>query len=323
MKDISNLTELIRTLLYDVVGLLIPGVFLLTLLLLLAGYWVDPAAPCELIRAVPRQPKTTLGAALLLAYGLGYLIESVWVMHSSLLLGLGHRLIHKEKMIDPHADRWPRIFGAANVATSLARVSLEDRPFYRHTRQIIGARAKFENPEELTFTNVSALAHSFAGPQADLARQFRYKGDLCGAISTMSLLAALGIVPLLVLKGRYPWYWCSVPTLLLLWIAFLGLPLFLKPVGFQKKMVLRARYVLPFILVAVMLFLASSMHHWNVVLTLPMLVAAWFFMLWRAYFYLNLGGTIHFGIALSAIVSESESLTNRPQTSGPRSAEGE
>jgi hypothetical protein len=328
MREISNFTELVRTIFYDVVGLLIPGLFFLTLLLLLVGYCSKAEAPFELIKAMPWQPKATLGAALVVAYVLGHLIESVWFMHSYLLLELGRRLLGRPEP-EEWPEKWPSIFQRGNVATPLAREGFEKRLFYLHAREVIGRRAGFVKPDDLDFPDVGSLAHSFAGAQADLARQFRYRGDLCGAISTMALLAALGLGPLLVLRGRYPWYWCLVPALLALWVVVLALPTFPKlfsrdsqlppqPNANKKTapdvvaragrgrraLVLARRVVLPLILMAVPVFLAWRTHGWLFVWALPSLLMVWLFMLWRAYFYLNLGGRVHFGIALAAITGQ-------------------
>lgn len=300
MKEVSNFTELVRTILYDVVGLLIPGLFFLALLLVLVSCWKGNP-PFQLIEKAANQSKITLEAGLLAAYGLGYFIESLWVLHSSFLLGLGQRLLGRQE-----PKKWPSIFGGANVATQLAKEGYESMPFYMHVRHMLGERAGFPNPDELGFTDVGSLSHSFAGAEADLARQFRFRGDLCGTISTMSLLVAVGMIPVLVLTNYYPWYWCLLPALLLLWIVVLGLPLFLEFKHCSENVLgtLR-RVVLPLTLVAVMAFLACITNRpWPVLWAFPTFIAVWFMMLWRAYFYLNLGGRVHFGIALAVIVGQ-------------------
>jgi len=365
MREISNFTELVRTIFYDIVGLLIPGLLFLTLLLLVVGYCTDKK-PFQLIEAVPWQPKVTLAAALVAAYVLGYLIDSLWFVHGWFLLELGRRLLGREREGRPEerpapfhqgtaatplagkAEReqrpreWPSPFHEGTVASPLARECFENTRFFSHVRDVLGGRARFVDPKELRFSDVSSLALSFAGAEADLARQFRYRADLCGAVSTMALLAALGLVPLLVLKDCYPWYWCSAPALLALWIAFLAVPTVPKPfsgdsqpplqpnvdgktaagaearAGQRKSvLILVRRVLLPLILAAVPLLLAWRKHGgWSVVCALPALSIVWMFMLWRAYFYLNLGGRVHFGIALAVIAGRPAQMPAPAMASG-------
>jgi hypothetical protein len=301
MKELSGLADLLKVILYDILGLLIPGLLLFALLLLLAGYCHDSKQPFELINHAGNANKIIMYGMLLAAYALGYLLQSISAFHSTLFDDLGALLLHKPEL------ETPALPSGTSSSTRFVERFYGKTQFYQFAREVIAKEIGLTDPKELRFADVSSLALSFAGEEADLARQFRFRADFCGAISTMSLLGALGITPVLVLNGSYQWRWSFLPALLLLWIIALGV----RP---QRFLTPRLFSLAAAVLLGGLTLLAHCTRQGSyIVWIIPAAVLTWFFMLWRHYLYLQLGGTVHFTMAVAAIAQREQiqSETNR------------
>lgn len=291
MKEISSLADLLKVILYDILGLLIPGLLFFALILLLIGYWNDSQQTFKLIQKVPDAKNVAFYGILVAAYALGYVLQSISFFHSRLLDDFGAQLLRLPRLETDSSS------SGTSSSTRFVEKYYSLTSFFKDARKIIGQKAGFTDPAALRFADVSSLAFSFAGEEADVARQFRFRADFCGAISTMSLLVALGITPVLILKGSYQWYWCMLPALLALWIGALGV----RP---RCRFLTGRRYFFlpPMVLLGGLFFLAYCTRQGSdIVWIIPALVVVWFFMLWRHYFYLQLGGTVHFSMAVAAI----------------------
>jgi hypothetical protein len=297
MKEISGLTDLLKVILYDILGLIIPGIFLFILLLLLISYCQNPVQPFGIILQAAHANGITLYVMIFTAYILGYFLQSVSFLHSKKLDGLGAQLLG---LSDPAVDVQAT---GTSPSTRFVEEHYTKKPFYAVARAIIAQKAGLKEPTGLGFSDVSSLAFSFAREEADVVRQFRFRADFCGAISTLALLAALVLIPALVLQGNYRWYWCTVPVLLAIWVSALSIS---SRRRFLKFLTHRTSSLLPplIILIGLVSLKYETGQGRFIVWMVPALVLVWFFMLWRHYFYLQLGGTVHFSIAVAAIARE-------------------
>jgi hypothetical protein len=93
-----------------------------------------------------------------------------------------------------------------------------------------------------------------------------------------------------------------ISVLLAVWIGGLAVPAKSRLAPFLTGRIFT--FGLPLAILGRAIILARHTGQgYDVIAIFAGLVLVWFFMLWRHYFYLQLGGTVHFSIALAAIAS--------------------
>src|SRR5690348_7295669 len=141
MKEISSLAALLKVILYDILGLLIPGFLLFALLLLLVGYCQDSGQPFELMKQARNADKIILYGMLIAAYALGYFLQSISAFHSTLFDDLGARLLHKAEL------ETPALPSGTSSATRFVERFYTTTPFYQFARGIIAHEVGLADPK--------------------------------------------------------------------------------------------------------------------------------------------------------------------------------
>jgi hypothetical protein len=277
---------------YDILGLAMPGLVLLFLL-------YQGAIATNLTPSLGDHWKSwstlQVAAVILASYMLGYALQALSYLHFQLFDELGWWLLGKSVSgrLDDH--------GVAAAGKFTGRY-FETTPFYKLAKNQIAEAVRLGSAEGLKFSDVQNLAFAIAGDAADKASNFQFRADLCGALSTLSLIAALAWTPLAAASNHVPRAWCVVVEGgMAVWLV---IAVFVRFVGSEVWTRRWARYlwwVIPVgtVATAVALRLAHCYPaHWWIV---PLLLSAWFAFLHRAFFYTDIRGRIIFHIALAEI----------------------
>jgi hypothetical protein len=320
----SDLADLLRLIMYDIMGLAMPG---LALLFLLFEYATTTKLVPTLTALLGNRSAFDLAVVILIGYMLGYALQAVSYLHFRLFDEVGWRLMGKSV----HGRSGDHGVSAASRFTGRY---FEATPFYRLAKQRITDAAKLVNEEDLTFSDIQNLAFSIAGGAADKASQFQFRADICGALATLSLITALALMPLWEAQGTpIPCLWWSVEIGIVLWLAVaVAARLLVSYVSarieaikkdvktdglneLQKEQVDKLEkdesrihigfqylwWIIPLLTGTSALVLRltySYLPYWWVI---PLLFFNWFAFLYRAFFYTDIRGRIIFHIAVAEI----------------------
>jgi hypothetical protein len=295
LKEASDWVALIRLVMYDIIGLLVPGLVLLYLIAWISGETLPTEFPAWGGGTTSAVAQAV--ANLVAAYVLGYLLQSISYVHLGFLEPLGLFLLGKKEQQTKRGDV------AVSAATTLARRYFEDTSFYKVAKEQIARAAGINDFEKLTYSDIENLAFSIAPDETDKARHFRFRGDLCGALSTLALFGFLGAVVVAlkfpdIFDVFWPLVWCGVGWIMLLGFV-LGYPRNWRET--RKGQVARVTLLLALFssLVGIVWWASGkSPSTWVV----PALFGAWFFFLHRSYFYKDIGSRVVFYIGVAEVM---------------------
>jgi hypothetical protein len=297
MKSASDFVALLRLILYDILGLVIPGAVFLFLII---EYSAQSKAASELTMQLRTHTEQEILVTLLVAYLLGYLLQAISYRVFLFFMPFGQKLLRKPTVATSEVG------AGVSAANMLTRNYFVETEFFKIAKRQIAETVGVSDSAKLTYGDVMNLAFSLARDEADQARQFRFRSDLCGAVATLVLLHFIGLFFFLGLHKDWRAIWCLVPAIILLWMYSLG-------VRTQGKYADQFRWLIPTLIAlglgALLLFgVAMPQVIWSV----PLLVPVWFFFLYRSFFYGDIGGRIIFYMALAACRSPQGKGTNAP-----------
>jgi hypothetical protein len=285
MKSASDFVALLRLILYDILGLVIPGA---VFLFLITEYSKQNQVAYTFAARLGTQTNQQIVVTGLIAYLLGYLLQAISYRTFAFFKRFGQALLRKT--VVPSSNPGMGI-SAANILT---RDYFEQTEFFKTARRKIASTVGILDPEELSYGDVANLAFSLAPDEADQARHFRFRSDLCGAVATLVLLHFIGLVFLLGLRRDVRSLWCLVPAAALFWMFSLGK---WPSADYASTF----RWLIPVLLaLALGTLLLSGIPIPHVIWTIPALIPVWFFFLFRSFFYGDIGGRVIFYMALVA-----------------------
>ncbi|MGO9167143.1 MAG: hypothetical protein ACLP56_09745 [Candidatus Sulfotelmatobacter sp.] len=176
----SDLADLLRLIMYDIMGLAMPG---LVLLFLFFEYATTTNLAPSLTTRLGSRSAFDVAVVILIAYMLGYALQAISYLHFRLFDEVGWRLMGKSVSGRP-SDH------GVSAASKFTGRYFEKTPFYKLAKAKIVEAAKLVNSDELGFSDVQNLAFSIAGAAADKASVFQFRADICGALSTLSLITS-------------------------------------------------------------------------------------------------------------------------------------
>lgn len=308
----SDIVGLLRLIMYDVIGLIFPGAIFLFMIIRYEGML---ASSSELGDMLKMDTTIHVSVVIFIAYIMGYLLQSITYVHFRLFDALGKRLLRKPRFDPRESD--PGVSAADKFASSY----FAESDFYRQ------AKAKIANvvgidESTLEYADVSSLAFSLAGKEADRARDFRFKADLCGALSTLALINALVFIPFLALStpgSSWEWYLAPGAIVAALFLIQHACELRVpeKGVAGNRESWHRgvARWIDGHWLLVIstiglllteavprLLGSAGTAPYW---LMIPASLIVWVLLLFRQCFYSDIGAKIIFHIAIARIANRS------------------
>ena len=303
----SDIVGLIRLIMYDILGLICPGA---VLLFMLVRYY-DMLVPAGKLSNYLRLDSTVhISIVVFIAYIMGYFLQSITYVHVRLFDSFGKRLLGKPIGLPNLGD--PGVSAAGKFTSSY----FAESDFYKHAKDQLAKFVGFD-PEKLKYADASSLAFSLAGKEADTARDFRFRADLCGALATLALVNSLVFVPVVAISAPgSSWKWYLTPAIILMALfAILWVCNVKKPTDALASR--REKYWgLGVLVIGVLLtgclrlvFGRSAPAYW---LFGPMFLVVWAFLLFRQFFYSDIGGRIIFHIALARISHPHESKHSSP-----------
>jgi hypothetical protein len=288
MKSASDFVALLRLIMYDVLGLVIPGA---VFLFLIREYSTQNTAAYAFVSQLGIQTTQQIVITLLVAYLLGYLLQAISYRIAIAFRAFGQRLLGRTASPAPNPG-----VGISN-SNLLTRDSFGATKFYDMAKLRIASSVGIVDAESLSYGDVQNLAFSLAPDEAELARLFRFRSDLCGAIATLVLLHFIGLFFLffiLALRRDLHLLWCFVPGTIIAWMFSLG-----KWPG--SKHANRFRWFIPSfaaLVLGALVFLRIPVP--QILWTVPLLAPVWFFFLYRSTFYGDIGGRTIFYMAFVA-----------------------
>jgi|GEM_PF-4926201 len=301
MKELAGLTSLIKLILYDILGFLAPGIFCFSLCLFVIGDWLNPNSPFDLINKLLGSDRIYLYLALFISYSLGYLLQSIAIRITELFTELGYVLINRV----PADKEKEHVLDGASAVTAFVERLYSHKYVYSEAKRIIAKECQIADPSELSFSDVSRLALGIAGDEADLADQFRFRADFCSAMATLSLITAILLPLLLIYKNGLNWLWIFAP------LAFcISAFIYHK---YPKMVTVSFKRIAVPVAILLLLTVLNTCTNQGISLSLVLFtfLVIWFFLLWRCYFYMYLGGSVIFTIATVVIAKQKNAATDK------------
>ena len=180
---ISPIVDLFREVLYDILGLFLPGAALLYVLL--HSHFKTVQALGEPFKALQQGWGWVLliGVSYLLGYAIQGLARTLWVKF----------------VIRPEPDTTPGMKGVSPAGLQVKK-NIEQSELYQAAKTQLGEYCKITNPSALSPNEVQNLAFSVSGDRAADAYNFSFRADLCVG---MLLVCVIGVLLTLLAVSNY------------------------------------------------------------------------------------------------------------------------
>lgn len=307
MKDASNWASLLRMILYDVIGFFIPGCGLLAVLYVNLSH----LGLVSKVAALPKLETYQIIAIVIASYILGHILQGLTYMHMLCFEWVGLGLLGSNAL---GSTEPPLELGSeTNMAGRVAAYRFGADPFFSAAKTLIDSTLKLDASALKSYRTLEGVAFSAAGARAEVVLPFRFSADLEGAIATLSVIQLFFFVPAIWAGLPISQWWWLIPSSIGFWFLALGIVVLRAPhfsavdingTKTNKTWDTRRMFaLLPFISVFLLSILVRVVSKnvppfwWGV----PMLVVVWLAMLYRAFFYYDLGGRLIIYLAVAEI----------------------